>query len=87
MPRVATNIFRERAEQRRKLFLIIDKLWGKRPVESHVGGILSVCQLRLRNMSRNSLCNLGKDAELFSIYSPPFPKFSFSWIHMKEKIS
>lgn len=42
MPRVATNIFRELAEQRRKLVLIIDKLWGKRLVESHVGGILSV---------------------------------------------
>lgn len=76
--RVATNIiFRELAEQRRTLVLIIDKLWGKRPVESHVGGILSVCQLWLRNMSRNSLCNLGMERGIVFHLQSAFYKIQF----------
>lgn len=76
--RVATNIiFRELAEQRRKLVLIIDKLWGKRPVESHVGGILSVCHLWLGNTSRNSLCNLGIERGIVFNLQSAFSKILF----------
>lgn len=76
--RVATNIiFRELAEQHRKLVLIIDKLWGKRPAENHVGGIVSVCQLWLGNMSRNSLCNLGIERRIVFNLQSAFSKIQF----------